>query len=84
VIDPRSILTRSQNKAMATQPDMLLSFAHELAARERQRGHDVAVYADVFVALNGRAPARLVDPHVDLTKERDSFAHKSWILPAPK
>jgi len=83
VVDPRSVLTRSQTKAMATQPDMLLSFAHELAARERQRGHDVAVYADVFVALNGRAPARLLDPHEDLARVQDSFAPKPWILPAP-
>lgn len=83
VVDPRTVLTRSQTKAMATQPDMLLSFAHELAERERQRGRDVAVYADVFVALNGRAPARLLDPHVDLSRVRDSFARKPWILPAP-
>lgn len=84
LVDPRTVLTRSQTKAMATQPDMLLSFAHELAAREQEHGRDVAVYADVFVALNGRAPARLLDPHVDLSRERDSFAHKPWILPAPE
>jgi vitamin K-dependent gamma-carboxylase len=84
LVDPRSILTRSQTKAMATQPDMILSFAHELAARERAQGRDVAVYADVFVALNGRAPARLVDPRVDLAREQDTFANKPWILPAPR
>jgi vitamin K-dependent gamma-carboxylase len=84
VVDPRSILTRSQTKAMATQPDMVLSFAHALAAREHARGREVAVYADVFVALNGRAPARLIDPRVDLARERDSFANKPWIVPAPE
>jgi len=83
LVDPRSILTRSQTKAMATQPDMILAFAHELAARERAFGRDAAVYADVFVALNGRAPARLIAPHVDLAHEQDSFANKRWILPAP-
>jgi hypothetical protein len=31
--------------------------------------------------MNGRPSQRLIDPRVDLTKERDSFAHKTWILP---
>jgi hypothetical protein len=81
---PRSLLTRSQTKAMATQPDMILAFAHELARRERLRGRDVAVYADVLVALNGRSPAPLIDPRVDLTRERDGFAPKRWISPGPQ
>ncbi len=81
---PRTILTRDQTKAMATQPDMILAFAHELAARERDAGRDVAVYADVFVTLNGRAPQRLIDPHVDLAREQESFRPKRWILPGPR
>lgn len=80
---PRSILTRSQTKAMATQPDMILAFAHELWRRQRARGRDVAVYADVWVVLNGRPPAQLVDPSVDLAREAEGFLQKRWILPAP-
>jgi hypothetical protein len=80
---PRTILTRAQDKAMATQPDMILAFAHELARRERMRGHDVAVHADVWVSLNGRPPRRLIDPAVDLSFERDDFGPKRWILPDP-
>jgi vitamin K-dependent gamma-carboxylase len=80
---PRSILTRAQTKAMATQPDMILAFAHELSRRERRAGRDVAVYADVSAVLNGRPPRRLIDPHVDLTRERDGLAPKTWILPGP-
>ncbi|MET0339581.1 MAG: HTTM domain-containing protein [Polyangiales bacterium] len=80
---PRAILTRAQDKAMATQPDMILAFAHELARRERAKGRDVAVYADVWVTLNGRAPARLIDPNVDLALERDGFAPKRWITVGP-
>jgi vitamin K-dependent gamma-carboxylase len=80
---PRTVLTRAQTKIMATQPDLILAFAHELARRARLSGRDVAVYADVIVALNGRAPMRLVDPTVDLAKEREGFANKRWILPGP-
>jgi vitamin K-dependent gamma-carboxylase len=80
---PRSILTRAQTKAMATQPDMILAFAHELARRERSAGREVAVYADVFAVLNGRPPRRLIDPNVDLARERDGLTPKRWILPGP-
>ena len=82
-IFPRTILTRAQDKAMATQPDMILAFAHELARRESVRGREVAVYADVLVSLNGRTPRRLIDPAVDLSREREGFAPKRWILPGP-
>jgi vitamin K-dependent gamma-carboxylase len=80
---PRSILTRAQTKALATQPDMILAFAHELARRERSAGREVAVYADVFAVLNGRPPRRLIDPNVDLARERDGLTPKRWILPGP-
>jgi len=76
----RDHLTGWQEKAMATQPDLILAFAHQLAARE---GRDVAVYADVFVVLNGRPAARLIDQTVDLAAERDGLRAKRWILPAP-
>jgi len=83
VLFPRTLLTRQQTKAMATQPDMILQLAHAIAARERAAGRDVAVYADVLVALNGRPPRRLVDPTVDLAREPDDLAPKRWILPGP-
>ena len=48
---------------MATQPDMILAFAHHLAREERDRGRDVAVFADAWVVLNGRPAQRLVVQH---------------------
>ena len=80
---PRSVLTRPQTKMLSTQPDLILAFAHELARRAQAEGRDVAVYADVVVALNGRAPMRLIDPTVDLAQEHEGFANKRWILPGP-
>jgi hypothetical protein len=79
----RDHLTHWQEKAIATQPDLILAFAHRLAELERQQGRDVAVHADVFVVLNGRPATRLIDEGVDLSRERDGFAPKRWIRAAP-
>lgn len=79
----REHLTRAQEKAMATQPDMILAFARHLARRERAAGREVEVHVDVWVVLNGRPARQLVDPAVDLAREHDGLAEKRWILPAP-
>lgn len=79
----RDHLTSSQEKAMATQPDMILAFAQHLADEEHRRGREVAVYADAFVVLNGRPATRFIDPNVDLGTQGDGFSNKSWILPPP-
>lgn len=78
-IDPAPRLTALQAQQMAYQPDMILELAHLLAAENP--GHEVR--ADAFVAYNGRANARLIDPAVDLAREVDGLAAKPWILPAP-
>jgi vitamin K-dependent gamma-carboxylase len=63
---------------------MILDYAHHLAAQFAARGMpEVEVFADAFVAYNGRPGARLVDPAVDLAREHDGLAHRRWILPAP-
>ena len=41
----------------------------------------IEVYADSFVALNGRPSQRFIDPNVNLYAEKESFRNKSWILP---
>jgi hypothetical protein len=82
---PRNYLTMQQEKQMAMQPDMILQFAHHLADLAKEKGHkDVAVYADTYVTLNGKAGRALIDPTVDLVQEQDGFAPKNWILPFEK
>jgi hypothetical protein len=84
IVSPRRYLTSAQEREMSTQPDLILQLAHHLAAELRAQGHrDVEVRADALVSLNGRAPARLLDPRVDLTKIDDGLAPAAWILPAP-
>ena len=82
-VDPRRYLTRQQARMLSTQPDMLVQFAHLLAREERtsSRAAPLEVRAEAWVTLNGRPAQLLVDPAVDLAKETDSFAPKSWILP---
>jgi hypothetical protein len=81
-VSPLAYFTRYQTKMMAPQPDMVLQAAHVIAADYRARGVVApAVYVDAFASLNGRPMQRLIDPAVDLAQERDSLAHKPWILP---
>ena len=85
LVDPDSYLTPLQLERFATQPDMILAVAHWIAddfAARRIPG--VEVRADAFVAWNGRAPRRLVDPEVDLAREPQGLAAKAWVLRFPK
>jgi len=83
VIDGGEYLTRYQAQMMATQPDMILELARHVGRELERRGvRDVEVRADAYVSWNGRRPARIVDPSVDLAHERDGLAPKRWILPA--
>ena len=78
---PEDYLTPLQTERMATQPDMILATAHVIARDFENRGHEsVQVYADVFVAMNGKENSRLIDPDVDLAAVNNSFAPKEWIL----
>lgn len=79
---PSDYLTYQQEKQMSFQPDMILEFAHYLAQQCQAQGlHDVAVYAEAYVSLNGRPSRLLIDPTVDLVKETNSLLPKPWILP---
>jgi hypothetical protein len=81
-VDNREFLTPLQEKMMATQPDMILQYAHILVDYYSQRGFTKPqVYVDSYVALNGRMGKPLVDPRTDLSLCRESFSHKPWITP---
>jgi hypothetical protein len=75
-------LTAFQEKQMSFQPDFILEYAHYLHDFYARKGMaDPAVYADSYVALNGRLSTRYIDPKVNLAKQNESFSHKTWILP---
>jgi hypothetical protein len=66
---------------MSTQPDMILDYAHILRDHYAAAGfRSPEVYVDSYVALNGRLGKPLVNSATDLSKEKESFNHKPWIL----
>ena len=78
---PEDYLTPLQTERMATQPDMILETAHLIGRDFAVRGYpSVQVFADVFVAMNGRETSRLVDPGVDLAAVSHGLGPKSWLL----
>ncbi|TLP77286.1 HTTM domain-containing protein [Maribacter sp. ACAM166] len=81
-VDNSDFLTPFQEKQMAFQSDFILEYAHYLKDHFQKDGHkNIAVYVDSQVSLNGRLSTTFVDPKVDLTKEKESFQHKKWIIP---
>ncbi|ATB28392.1 HTTM domain-containing protein [Melittangium boletus] len=82
VVSPGKYLSPYQVKMMATQPDMLLTFAHYLAQDFAERGHpDVEVRVNAFASLNGRPRQRLVDPEVNLATVSPWQGTSTWVLP---
>lgn len=81
VVDNSEFLTTLQEKMVATQPDMILQYAHILRDHYASKGFkNPKVYVDSYVTLNGRMGRPLIDPSVDLAKIEDSFSDKTWIV----
>ena len=80
-IDPKDDLRPRQLRKLHTFPDMVLLYAQLKADELRAAGiTDPQIRVDWLCSLNGAPPRRLVDPAVDLTKERRSLWPASWIL----
>jgi hypothetical protein len=82
---PHEWLTWRQVNEMIGQPDLILQLAHAIRDDFGRRGYlDVEVRADCRLTLNGRPPARFIDPDVDLARVRDClFCRPAWVLPPP-
>lgn len=82
-VNPKDHLGMRQVITMANDPDMILQFAHYLEKlwMRREGLAQVEVRAHVMSSLNGRVPALLIDPELDLTRVTRSWKHYDWILP---
>ena len=81
-IKPEQYLKPHQANKVITKPDLLVQFSHFLAEEKRREGYDnVEVRVHAMVSLNGRQPQLLVDPNLDLTKQRVSLLPARWVLP---
>lgn len=75
-------LSKRQERKMRTRPDMVRQYAHYLEKIYHAKGHkNVSVKAKVRASLNSRDYQDLIDPTVDLTKEKYSIRKWDWIVP---
>ncbi|MGK0325522.1 MAG: hypothetical protein ACJA1D_000863 [Polaribacter sp.] len=81
-VNNTDFLTSFQEKQMSYQPDFILEYAHFLGDHFTKQGHkNVGVFAESYVALNGRLSTKFIDEKVDLYQQKVSFNHKIWIVP---
>ncbi len=85
-VDHRTFLSHRQRRKMTGRPDMIVQFSRFLADHIREEhGVEVSIHAYARVSLNGREPQLLIDPEVDLSKERwHTLSAAPWIVPLEK
>lgn len=81
MIENSEYLSPQQEKMMATQPDMILQYAHIIAKDYKKKGMKAPkVRGEIYVTLNGSRSKLFVNPQVNLAKIEDGYSHKNWIL----
>jgi len=80
-VDNSQFLTPTQEKMMATQPDLILQYANIIKQEVESRGLlNPKINAEIYVTLNGSKSKLFVDPDVNLLELKDGWEHKDWIL----
>ena len=75
-------LTKTQEKQMSTQPDMILQFAHFLKEKYQEKGFiNPYITAESYVTLNGRRSKPFINSTINLAKIKEGWKHKYWVLP---
>lgn len=93
-IDNTKFLTKTQEDQMATQPDMILQYAQILKkhydgktlvyGKHTFEIKDPAIYAKIYVSLNGRPSQLFVDKKHDLSLLPYNLKHRKWLEPFKK
>ncbi len=82
-IPPSNYLTARQEREMGAQPDLILQLAHAIGRDLTAKGYGpFELRAITAVSLNGRTPAPLVDPDVNLLTIKDLGA-RVWVTDGP-
>jgi vitamin K-dependent gamma-carboxylase len=76
VIYPRQYLTKKQLKNLNGNPDSILQFAHFL----KERNPGTAIFASSLISLNGRSKKEMIDPKIDLAREKRKVGLYDWVL----
>ena len=78
----QNFLTKKQEYALRSEPEMVREFSHFLSERlSRRWGKKIPVHVNYYTSLNGRKPQRRIDPRIDLSSEHLSWGAAKWILP---
>lgn len=82
-VDKTDYLSRKQQRAIVSKPDMIWQFAQRLEKEYAEEGKDIEVYVEGKISVNGGPYKPLIDPKVDLANEKwQHFRHHDWILPS--
>ena len=83
-VSPLRYLEPRQLSEMSGQPDMIAQLARHIREDFLARGlGDVEVFAEAQVSLNGRPPAPLVLPSVDLSRLAEPSPPAAWLTARP-
>ncbi len=78
VVNNSEYLTFAQERMMATQPDMILQYAHFLKNQYQEKGiSNPKVYADCRVSLQGKRSKSFIDNKVNLAEINRGFQPKN-------
>ncbi|WP_051062374.1 HTTM domain-containing protein [Ilumatobacter nonamiensis] len=80
VVRPDSVLADWQVAQAVQRPDLALSTAHLVAEQHAGQGRVIEVYANSWVAFNGRPRQRWIDPDVDLAALDRSSPASEYVL----
>lgn len=84
-VQTKKLLTKQQHRKLYTHPDMILQFAHHLAAKWQQQGDSCVVYANTKVKLNKGKYQDYIDPEADLANLHwDWLGSHHWVLAEEK
>ena len=80
--DHSPYITERQLQETAQHPDMILQFARFLGEQLDEAGFgDHEVRAEAWCSLNDRDPQLLIDPEIDLSRQRRGGLMPDWIVP---
>ncbi|MES1160755.1 MAG: HTTM domain-containing protein, partial [Bacteroidota bacterium] len=81
-VNNAKFLTPLQERMMATQPDMILQYAHYLHTVYTNKGvKDPIITVEDYVTLNGSGSRLYIDSTIDLARQQETFRPTTWILP---
>jgi len=81
-VNNSNFLSSFQEKQMSFQPDFILEYAHFLGDHYQSLAPGrIQVFAESYVALNGRRSQAMIDPSIDLYQIKRSWKPKQFILP---